>query len=481
MRNFLWVLITWSFVMASSPHIETAIAQEKDNFIWNAGVASVNITPKLPMWMAGYGSRNRPGDEVVQPIHAKALAIEDKNGKIAVIVTLDILGIPRIVRDAVEEQVKSQFGVSPSYLMMNASHTHSGPEIRAIETFFGKENPQRTERVNLYRDNLEKKIVKVIEEAFSKMEPAKIGYAKGSAGFAINRRENYLLADDDIRKGLRPNTEGPVDHDVPILEVTSIDGSLVAVLFGYAAHATTIGGYAFHGDYAGFAQHHIEEFNPGAVALFMAGAGGDQNPHPRRNMVDGLSGYDLADMHGRTLALAVEAARNAHPILIEARLESILEEVQLEYLPAPGREELQRDAESSNRTVRENAQVLLGWLDRDGQLPIQYSYPVQVMHFGDELTLVALASEVVVDYSLRLKRELSGQNVWVASYSNDFLGYIPSHRIWLEGGYEGGDSMTFSSTTLYRGAAHPNIWAPTIEREIIKKVHELDGRIQYRQ
>lgn len=447
---------------------------------WKAGAASLDITPELPMWMAGYGSRNRPGDEVALPIFAKALAIEDERGEAAVIITLDILGVPRILRKSVEQRVFELYDIAPSHLLMNASHTHSGPEIRAINTFLEQEDPGRTEQVNHYQEELEEMIIQVIDEALQAMVPARLAFGQSTAGFAMNRRQDYNLPEDDFRYGLRPNSEGPVDHSVPVLQITREDGSLLAVLFGYASHATTLGDYSFHGDYPGFAQYHLEQWNPDAVALFMAGCGGDQNPHPRRDMVGGVSGIELVNMHGQSLALAVEAALNAHPRPIESRLEAILEEVSLEYLPAPTRNELLREAESENRTVRENAQVLLEWLDRDGELPAHYPYMVQVMRFGNELTLVALASEVVVDYALRLKKELPGKGIWIAGYSNDFLGYIPSYRVWLEGGYEGGESMTFSSSTLYRGAAHPNIWAPTVEEMIISKVHELYGRIMGR-
>lgn len=78
----------------------------------------------------------------------------------------------------------------------------------------------------------------------------------------------------------------------------------------------------------------------------------------------------------------------------------------------------------------------------DGELGgTPFPYPVQVVQFGGELALVALASEVVVvDYSLRLKQEISqeGAAVWVAGYSNGYFGYIPSVRILNEGGYEAG-------------------------------------------
>jgi len=58
----------------------------------------------------------------------------------------------------------------------------------------------------------------------------------------------------------------------------------------------------------------------------------------------------------------------------------------------------------------------------------------------------------------------------------DFMGYLPSRRIWEEGGCEGGDSMTFSSATLYR-TYHPNIWDPSVEERIVVKVHELRARL----
>ena len=84
--------------------------------------------------------------------------------------------------------------------------------------------------------------------------------------------------------------------------------------------------------------------------------------------------------------------------------------------------------------------------------------------------MVALAGEVVVDYSLRLKAELAGPPVWVAGYCNDVLGYIPSLRVLQEGGYEGGDAM--------RGTTFPGPFAPSIEKLIVDKVHELVKRVR---
>ena len=78
---------------------------------------------------------------------------------------------------------------------------------------------------------------------------------------------------------------------------------------------------------------------------------------------------------------------------------------------------------------------------------------------------VTLGGEVVVDYSLRLKKEIADPIVWVSGYSNDVMAYIPSLRVWKEGGYEGGDAMKWGS--------HPTRWSERTEDHIIATVHEL--------
>jgi hypothetical protein len=72
------------------------------------------------------------------------------------------------------------------------------------------------------------------------------------------------------------------------------------------------------------------------------------------------------------------------------------------------------------------------------------------------MTLVALSGETVVDYSLRLKQEIKSPVVWVAGYSNEMGGYIPSRRVAIEGGYEAQNDYTLD-----------------VEERIVGKVQEL--------
>jgi hypothetical protein len=106
--------------------------------------------------------------------------------------------------------------------------------------------------------------------------------------------------------------------------------------------------------------------------------------------------------------------------------------------------------------------MLLEELRKKGSLRGNYPYPVQVWKLGDGPLLVALGGEVVVDYALRLKKEMGAETTWVMGYANDVMAYIPSLRVLKEGGYEGGGAM------VYYGL--PAVWSPRVEEIIVKTV-----------
>ena len=153
-----------------------------------------------------------------------------------------------------------------------------------------------------------------------------------------------------------PNPDGPVDHHVPVLRVTGADGKLRAVVFGYACHNTTLALYKWNADYAGYAQQFVEAQHPGAVALFMMGAGGDQNPYPRREL-------DHAAQHGRALANAVETALSVAPGEVSGPVRAAYGEAVLEYDTIPTREEFQRRLGSKDRYEVSHAKRMLARLD----------------------------------------------------------------------------------------------------------------------
>lgn len=422
--------------------------------MWKAGTASMKITPEELIWMAGYASRNKPAEGTAQELYAKALAIEDATGRRFVFVTLDLIGVPRTLRAALEKRLAESHRLPPEALLLNASHTHCGPEIRVAGKPGIFVEIGRKDQAEAYGRTLETKLFTLVSEALAGLAPAQLSYHRARCGFAMNRR---LPVENAIRNS--PYPEGPVDHDVPVLRVADAAGKVRALLFGYACHNTTLNFYQWCGDYAGYAQEYLEADNPGTVALFMMGCGGDQNPYPRRNL-------SHAQFHGRALATAVEAALAGPARPISGPLESKLADVKIDFAHVPTRAELEEKRTLPNKLDAAHAQRLLDRLDREGSLPAHYAFPVQVVRFGNDLTFIGLAGETVVDFSLRLKRELAGAApVWVAGYCNDVMGYIPSRRVLIEGGYEGGDAMKHSTL--------PGAWTPDVEERIVGQVHAL--------
>ncbi len=431
-------------------------SQAENSGSWKAGVARVKITPEKPMWMAGYASRNRPSEGVKLDLFAKALALEDADGSRFVIVTTDLIGIPRMLRFNVEAAFVKKFHLPPSALLLNASHTHCGPEIRYERVEGETIDSAILGASRIYTRNLEKKLLELVDRALNDLEPASLSYTFGRAGFAMNRRT-------PTAKGVRnhPYPDGPVDHQVPVLKVMTPQKKLKAVLFGYACHNTTMGFYQFSGDYAGFAQKFIEADHPGTTALFLMGCGGDQNPYPR-----GKEGQ--AAQHGRALANGVEAALQTYDKPVAGKLQAELASVEIEFAPPPTKKELLALAASGNKYDKIRGTALLKELETKGEIRTTYPYMVQVVHIGN-IKLVALAGEVTIDYSLRLKKEMQGDFIWIAAYSNDVFGYVPSARVISEGGYEAGGAMRYTR--------FPGPFKPTIEETIVSTVRQLDEKL----
>lgn len=426
-----------------------------DPAAWKAGVAVRTITPAEPMWLAGYSSRNKPADGKLTELYVKALALEDPAGERFVLLTADLVGVPRALTESVAAEVRRRAGLPRERLLFAVSHTHCGPVIRDNLSDMYEMPAEYAAKVGPYTDSVGQRMVEAAVAALADLRPARLAVGQGTARFAVNRRKPTPggVVND-------ANPDGPVDHAVPVLRVESPAGKLRAVAFGYACHNTTMQFFQWSGDYAGVATARLEEKHPGAVALFWAGCGGDANPLPRSKL-------ELLQKYGRELADAVDAVLAGKLTSVQGRLAARYATVSVAFDKLPGKEQLAAEALSKNYALRKRAERLLRLATEQGQLADRYPhYPVQVVRLGDRVTWIALGGEVVVDYALRLKKELAGTRaVWVTAYANDVMAYVPSARVLKEGGYEADSSM------IYYG--HPTKWAPTIEETIVGKVHEL--------
>ncbi|HEX4590382.1 MAG TPA: neutral/alkaline non-lysosomal ceramidase N-terminal domain-containing protein [Gemmataceae bacterium] len=410
---------------------------------WKAGVATTIITPSEPMWLAGWAVRTEPAHGTLTDLFAKALAIEDEYGSRFVLLTVDLIGVSADISAAVAGEARRRWQLPRERLMICASHTHGGPEVRPDKVPFFHIPPEFSCKIEPYVEWLTERLVEVVGAALADLRPARLAVWRTAASFARNRRG-----------------AAEVDHDVPVLEVTRADGGRRAIMFGYACHNTTLppDDYRYCGDYAGFAQAVFETGN--RTALFVAGAGADQDPSPRGRTV-------LARRHGGKLAMAVLMSTCELGHEVTGPLRVAYGGVPLEFQPLPSRAELQTALTSDDLPARTKAEHLLSRLDRGESLPVSYPCPLQVARFGDGLTLIAIGGEPVVGYALELKRRYGGDGrvVWVAGYANDMFGYVPTAAVLRAGGYEGTRSLLWS--------ALPAPFAESTERRVLDGIDRL--------
>src|SRR5262245_17360520 len=227
---------------------------------WKAGFARVVITPDEPMWLSGYGARNKPAeDKPVLDLCARLAALQDASGATSGVVALDLIGVPPAMAAFVAKGAEEKHGIPRKHILFAASHTHCGPALDDKLSYMLDMKEDDRAVVRKYQQILNAKLIDAIGQAVADLKPAKVAFGHGRAGFAANRRP--------------PINTGPYDHDVPVLQITAADGTLRGAIYGYACHATVMAFYQFSGDYPGFASRYLEERHPGAVALFVAGCG----------------------------------------------------------------------------------------------------------------------------------------------------------------------------------------------------------------
>lgn len=420
---------------------------------FKAGVARRVITPVGPVWMSGFAARTHPSEGVVHDLWTKSLALEDPQGERLVVVTTDVIGLPRELSEEVALRLREKCGLQRRQVLFSSSHTHAGPIIWGNLTSMFAGTAEEKQKLIDYRHWLAEQLVAVAEAALADLRPAGLAIGHGAAGFATNRRER---SGGTYRIGVNP--DGPVDHDVPVICVTALDGKPRAVLFGYACHNTTLKSdcYRMHGDYAGYAQIEIEKAMPGVTALFAILCGGDQNANPRGTP-------ELAAQYGKDLADEVHRVISDQPRPLTPALRTAFEEVQVE-VAHQDRSVFEAEAKSSDRFRRARAEAMLAAIDA-GQPVWSVSVPVHAVALADKVALVAIGGEVVVDYGLRLKREYANTDLVVAGYANSVPCYIPSCRVLKEGGYEPVDSM------IYYG--HPGPFTENVEDTVIAACHRV--------
>ena len=107
---------------------------------------------------------------------------------------------------------------------------------------------------------------------------------------------------------------------------------------------------------------------------------------------------------------------------------------------------------------------MLEQLDQGTTFAQSYPYAILVWKLGADQLWICLAGEPVVDYALKFRARY-GPTTWTAGFAHDLTAYIPSRRVWEEGGYEGGALGEYGLPAMR--------WAPDVEDRITACVERL--------
>ncbi len=183
----------------------------------------------------------------------------------------------------------------------------------------------------------------------------------------------------------------------------------------------------------------------------------------------------MAEEHGQELGEAVRFVLD-HPrwmTSLTGPLRTAYTETTIHFAGPTDRASYEKMMTDPDRGRQGHARRMLEHINKGRPVLAEYPhYSVQAFALGDQLTLVALSGEVVVDFAIRLQKELGGEKtpLWVAAYANDVIGYIPSVSVLKEGGYEGVES--------FYGSTWPAPFAEDIESIVVGAAHEVVGKVR---
>lgn len=376
-----------------------------------AGSAQAAITPPPGgfIFSAGYGSRDRPSEEVDDDLFVKALALDDGNMPL-ILISADLLDIPSSIARDVRNMVRKRLGIPPHQIMICATHNHFAPLVdggsgyRLLYKSYGAD-PKILGLQKAYRSLLIVHMVDVAERAWKGRIPARLGFGISKAdGLSYNRRTlgrdgkcrmSFLMPPEEERKDL---VFGPVDPDVRILRVDSEDGTPVATVVNFSCHPVC-GSidrlYAFSADYPGEMRRAIEGIW-GGICIFTLGCAGDIVPiergaAARRKIGLGLAGSVLQKLPWISMAEDVRLCAGQIAVRVRSK---------------------------SGREIRTT---------------------LTAFRIGDLVSMISFPGEVLVELWLMLKEGWEGSPLIPITLANESVGYICHSKAYDEGGYEPGD------------------------------------------
>lgn len=388
------------------------------------GRAQVKITPPLPVSLAGY-FHDRVAESVRDDLFARAMVIESGGVRVA-LVSCDLATVTAGVVDPAKEMIERETGIPPSHVLVCATHTHTGPEMRADGVV-----PVCPPWV----EALPGRIAEAVIQSSRNLVSAHLRLGRTRVeGYAYNRlyrledgREVFGVWGSD-KKMLGP--AGPIDPELQTLAATDEAGNPLAMAVNFALHPDVIGGGTadfVSADWPGeMAKAVSAVYGPEMVTLFLQGTAGDINQHPYEPKNLPIRGISKAVSLGRGLAGAAVFAHERSEPMTAVPVVSAMETLTVPYYTRD--EQFMREIEElkANKESHPFSQYIIergeSW-PHDGK---SARVPIQAMRIGDA-GVVGFPAEMFAAIGLNVKRWSPAANTLVVELANDRVStYVPT-------------------------------------------------------
>ncbi len=432
--------------------------------VLKAGFSRVDITPPLGTNLAGHPHpESRLGAEVLDPLEINTLAVE-ANGKIAVLISADLLYLRRKFSDQIRKMVAQENNIPYESIFIACTHTHTAPLISTdnIDDF------PINEVTRAYRLALPEKFVEATRLAIADLKPAQMGYAVSTAkNISYIRRFRMKNGYVHTNPGLgNPNVVEPIgqiDDRVNVLRIVREGGKEIAVA-NFGVHPDTLNLPVISADYPHTVRATLEAAMP-VHAIFFTGAQGDIN-HQKVigkpiSQTDFVRENDLIDKKykvteyinpnhmGRAIAGAVlqvygdvewvdvDTIAYGNQECVVPTNQPEPEEIPWAHhiiqLQRENREdEIEYDPEKGKRAhvIAKAARIL-----RMENAPLEESLPMSAVRIGP-VAFVGIPGEPFNGIGLGLKEGSPFEFTLPCCLTNGAQGYYPMYECYAEGGYE---------------------------------------------
>jgi neutral ceramidase len=433
-----------------------------------AGMATKPLHPVGEADLVGYLRRARPAERHGQPLEVGVLVIDDGTSK-AVVISLDILGVPAVWASELRQAAADVAGCQPANVLVNASHTHAAPPPPVLRKLGGKLE-RRTSELQ-YVDAVVGAVAELTRNALDQAVPVVAMASKGHWSGLVNRRQRLA----DGRMALGHNPHGPTDDSVNVIAFDTPEGQPVATVVSVACHPIVIGPDVDEtsSDFVGPLRSKIREWT-GAACMFLQGCGG--NMMPLYAMFDHVGPEEAL---GSSIALeALKARESAQSERAVPRMESVYNSAvpfalwRPSYSPTPDRASIRVEAtavtlplspmpsiaeigdiknELADRlcTLEEAGEpeevlnpirIHLDWAtESEAQIrngdAAEVETSVQLLSIGG-LSIYGLPGEAFCEIGMEIADRSPAGFPMVLGYTNDGVGYLATDREMLRGGYE---------------------------------------------